>query len=76
MTRLPVLSGRDVIKALHKAGFEVVGQKGSHIRMKRRRPDRVRIVIVPDHKEIPRGTLGSILRQAGLSKQEFLSLLE
>jgi len=54
MSKLPVLSGREVIKALRKAGFTVVGQKGSHIRVKRKAiegVDRTRMTIVsfPSH---------------------------
>ncbi|ODS36866.1 hypothetical protein BEH94_02110 [Candidatus Altiarchaeales archaeon WOR_SM1_SCG] len=78
MSKLPVLSGREVIKALRKAGFTVVGQKGSHIRVKRKAiegVDRTRMTIVPNHKEIDRGTLGEIIRQAGLTRDEFMDLL-
>ncbi|TRO55972.1 type II toxin-antitoxin system HicA family toxin [Candidatus Bathyarchaeota archaeon] len=72
---LPVLSGRDVVKALSNAGFVVVGRKGSHIRMKRK-DGRTLVVIVPDHREVAAGTLKSILRQAGLSREEFLELIK
>lgn len=51
----------------------IVGRSGSHIRLKNKDLDPVRVVIVPDHKEIPFGTLFSILRQAGVPKQEFFS---
>ncbi|ODS41677.1 MAG: hypothetical protein A7315_00760 [Candidatus Altiarchaeales archaeon WOR_SM1_79] len=77
-SKLPVLSGREVIKALRKVGFSVVGQRGSHIRMKREAiegVDRTRITIVPDHKEVDRGTLLEIIRQEGLTKEEFIDLL-
>lgn len=57
-----------------RAGFIVVGRKGSHIRLKRRNGE-TRVVIVPDHREIAKGTLRSILRQADLSREEFLQLL-
>ncbi|MGD0495988.1 MAG: type II toxin-antitoxin system HicA family toxin [Candidatus Bathyarchaeia archaeon] len=76
MPRLPLVSGREVVKALGKAGFEVVGRKGSHIRLKRKAPDKIYIVIVPLHSEIKRGTLKSILRQAGLTMEELLKLLK
>jgi predicted RNA binding protein YcfA (HicA-like mRNA interferase family) len=71
MARLPVLSGREVMKMLSRHGFEIVGRKGSHARMKKITPERVYIVIVPDHKEIPIGTLKSIIRQSGLPEEEF-----
>ena len=73
MTRLPVLSGRECIKVLEKAGFCFLRQKGSHIALVREYPF-VQIV-VPDHKELDRGTLRAIIRQAGLSLDEFIKLL-
>ena len=76
MTRLPVLQAREIIKALRKIGFSVVGQKGSHVRLKREAGTETRIVVVPDHHEVAVGTLSSILRQAGLSRQEFLELVD
>jgi predicted RNA binding protein YcfA (HicA-like mRNA interferase family) len=57
-----------------QAGFSVVGRKGSHIRLKRT-TDRVYIVVVPDHRELARGTLLSIIRQAGYAREEFIELL-
>jgi len=63
-----------VVKALADAGFTVVGRKGSHIRLKRKDGE-TRVVIVPDYRELAKGTLRSILRQAGLSRGEFLKLL-
>ncbi len=73
MTRLPVISGRDCIKALEKAGFLIVRQKGSHISLVREKP--FAQVVVPDHKELDRGTLRGIIRMAGMSVEEFVSLL-
>jgi len=71
--KLPVMSGREVIKLLTKIGFQVVGRKGSHIRLKKRN-EKVFIVVVPDHPELAKGTLRSILRRANLSVEEFLRL--
>ena len=68
---LPVLSGADVVAALTKGGFVHVSQRGSHVKM--RKDDRA--AIVPMHREIAQGTLSSILRQAGLSREEFAALL-
>ena len=76
MAKLKPVSGTKVIKALSKVGFQVVGRKGSHVRLKRKLPDSVYIVIVPLHPEIKKGTLKSILRQAGLSENELALLLE
>ena len=68
---LPVVSGADVIAALTKGGFTRVSQRGSHVKV--RKGDRG--AIVPMHRELAQGTLGSVLRQAGLSREEFLILL-
>jgi predicted RNA binding protein YcfA (HicA-like mRNA interferase family) len=73
MSKLPVLSGRECIKALESAGFYLKRQEGSHIVM--RRDDPFAQVVVPNHKELDRGTLRAIIRQAGLSSNEFLKLL-
>lgn len=73
MTRLPRVSGRDCVRALAKAGFRVARQRGSHITLRRDNP--YCRVIVPDHREIDRGTLRAVLRQAGLSVAKFNHLL-
>jgi len=70
------VSGRKVIKALTKAGFQVAGRKGSHVKLKKRVDDKVLIVIVPDHEELARGTLKAILRQANMTRENFLKLLK
>ena len=71
MPKLPVLSGRDIVKILTKQGFEIVGRKGSHIRLKKITKENSYVTVVPDHKEIPVGTLKSIIRQSGLDEKEF-----
>jgi predicted RNA binding protein YcfA (HicA-like mRNA interferase family) len=73
MSGLPQISGRDCIKALTKAGFSVKRQQGSHIILRRDEP--FAQVVVPDHKTLDRGTLRAIIRQTGLSVDEFLKLL-
>ncbi len=73
MSKLPVISGHDCVKALGKIGFYFKRQEGSHIVM--RRDDPFSQVIIPDHKELDRGTLRAIIRQAGLSIDEFVNLL-
>jgi predicted RNA binding protein YcfA (HicA-like mRNA interferase family) len=75
MGKLPVLSGREVIKILKKIGFETVRQKGSHIVLVKKTSDSKRAVVVPNHKEIDPGTLIEIIRQAGLKRDEFEKLL-
>ena len=74
MARLPVLSGRDLIRALEKSGYVVDRQKGSHIIL-RQIVEPFRRVTVPDHKELAKGTLRSILRHTGLTADELLRLL-
>jgi predicted RNA binding protein YcfA (HicA-like mRNA interferase family) len=73
LSKLPRLSGRDCVKALAKAGFYQKRQHGSHIIL--RRDDPFAQLVVPDHKELDRGTLRAILRQANLSIDEFNALL-
>ena len=68
----PLISGAQAIAALAKVGFIEVSQRGSHVKL--RRQDGT-TVIVPRHRELARGTLRSILRQAGLSVEEFVRLL-
>jgi len=69
---MPKLYGaRDVIKGLRRAGFEIVNQKGSHIKLRGVREGRLQTVIVPNHKEIAKGTFSSILAQASMTKIEF-----
>ena len=67
------LSYRRVVAALKRAGFSVRRQKGSHIVMRRDQP--FAQVVVPAHKSIDTGTLGSILAGAGLTVDEFVELL-
>jgi predicted RNA binding protein YcfA (HicA-like mRNA interferase family) len=74
LARLPVVSGRDLIRALEKAGYVVDRQKGSHIVL-RQTAEPFRRVTIPDHKEIAKGTLRSILRHTGLTTDELLRLL-
>jgi predicted RNA binding protein YcfA (HicA-like mRNA interferase family) len=68
---LPIVSGAETIRALASAGFEQVGQRGSHVKL--RNPGG-RTVIVPMHDELARGTLRSILRQPSLSAEQFSEL--
>ena len=72
MSKLPLLSWREVVKALTKAGFQVARQKGSHLILIK---DEY-IVPVPKHQEIKRGLLLEIIAEANLTKEEFLKLLE
>jgi predicted RNA binding protein YcfA (HicA-like mRNA interferase family) len=73
VTKLPRISGRDCVKALEKVGFYKKRQHGSHIVLRRDNP--FAQLVVPDHKELDRGTLRALLRHAGLSVDEFSRLL-
>ncbi|MBN1323871.1 MAG: type II toxin-antitoxin system HicA family toxin [Methanotrichaceae archaeon] len=68
-----MISGKECITALQKAGFHINRRESSHVIL--RRDDPFAQLVVPDHKEIDRGTLRAIIRQAGLSVPEFLKLL-
>lgn len=74
MSRLGGFSGRDVVKALTKVGYVLDRQRGSHMIL-RRTVQPYRRLVVPNHKEIAKGTLRSIIRQAGLTVDEFIKLL-
>jgi predicted RNA binding protein YcfA (HicA-like mRNA interferase family) len=74
MTKLPKISGKKCIKVLSKAGFYFKRQSGSHIVL--RRDDPYAQLVVPNHKELDRGTLRAIIRQADLSVNEFIELLK
>jgi predicted RNA binding protein YcfA (HicA-like mRNA interferase family) len=69
-------SARVIISALQRAGFSIVSQKGSHIKLTKREQDKNYTVIVPFHKEVAFGTFTSILRQAGMTKKEFQKFLK
>ena len=71
MPKLPVLSGKEIIKALERADFKIIRQKGSHILLKKGDLTPV----VPAHREVKKGTLLSILRQAKLTREEFEKLV-
>ena len=75
MPKLPVLSGKDVIKALSKIGFNHVRTKGSHAILNKLDEQKGKITIpVPLHKELAKGTLKSIMKQADLSLEGLLKL--
>lgn len=73
MSRLPQVSGPEVVRALQKIGFFVRLQHGSHIILRRDTP--FAQTVVPNHRQIDRGTLRAILRQTDLSVDEFSKLL-
>lgn len=76
MTKLPVLSGRELIKILEKNGFKQIRQKGSHVIFEKPSGEDKHVTVVPLHKEIDRGTLVEIIRQCGWKRDQFMKLLE
>jgi predicted RNA binding protein YcfA (HicA-like mRNA interferase family) len=72
MPRLPIISGEEVIAALERAGFRRIRQK-KHVSMGKLNPTIV--VTVPLHKSVKRGTLRAIIRDSGLTVEQFVSLL-
>jgi len=73
VTKLPVISGAECVKALEKVGFVVQRQRGSHITMVRLNPPAQ--TTIPNHKELDRSTLRAIIRQTNLSVDDFVALL-
>lgn len=77
MPKLPVISAQVLIKVLLKIGFEVVSQRGSHIKLRREVGRKVQMVIVPNHKILKSGTLrNGILKAIDLSVDELNKLLK
>ena len=74
MSKLPVVSGRQAVAALGRTGYEIDHQTGSHIILRHVRPPHRRLT-VPNHKELAKGTLRAIVREAGLTVEEFVGLL-
>jgi predicted RNA binding protein YcfA (HicA-like mRNA interferase family) len=72
--KLPVVSGVEVVKALSKIGYELDHQTGSHMILRRKEQPYLRIT-VPNHREIAKGTLRAIIREADLTVEEFVRLL-
>jgi predicted RNA binding protein YcfA (HicA-like mRNA interferase family) len=73
MSKLPVISGRELVRVLARVGFQFDRQHGSHMILFRDDPPTT--LSVPDHRELDRGTLRALLRQAGLGFDEFQRLL-
>jgi predicted RNA binding protein YcfA (HicA-like mRNA interferase family) len=76
MPKLPILSSREVIRILERLGFEPAPKrgKGSHSAFVKKTEEKTYLVIVPHKHQIPRGTLLSIIEQAGLTKKEFIEI--
>lgn len=74
MGKLPVVSGRNVVRALGKLGYTLDRQRGSHMILRQEAAPHRRLV-VPDHEEVAKGTLRAIIREAGLTVDAFIDLL-
>ncbi len=72
---LPAISGRQLLRALQRAGFVVLRQKGSHVSLEKRTADGYWRTIVPMHREIRPGTLSDVLNQSGITKDQLRELL-
>jgi predicted RNA binding protein YcfA (HicA-like mRNA interferase family) len=74
MTKLPVVSSKQAIRAFETAGWQVARQKGIHITMAKAGSHIV--LTIPERREVPRGLLRSLIRLAGLTVDEFVSLIQ
>jgi len=72
---LPVLKPKRIVRALERAGFYIHHSSGSHVQMKHSDKPELRVTIPYHSIDVPPGTLNSIIRQSGLSREEFLKLL-
>jgi len=71
MPKLPRVSGAQAVRALERLGFTVARQRGSHIVMRRGSSG----CVVPNHRELKTGTLAGVLKQAGVSAEDFMKVL-
>ena len=71
MPKLPRVSGAEVVRALGRLGFAVARQRGSHIMLRRGSSG----CVVPNHRELKTGTLAGVLKQAGVSAEDFMNAL-
>ncbi len=74
MPKLPIISGLEAIKAFVRMGYQIDHQTGSHIILRHKEPPHRRLTI-PNHPELAKGTLRAIIREAGLTVEEFVYLL-
>ncbi|PIW11301.1 MAG: hypothetical protein COZ07_09540 [Candidatus Infernicultor aquiphilus] len=74
MQKIPLLSGREVVKVFIRLGWDVARQRGSHIILVKE--GHIATLSIPDHHEVARGTLRSLITRAGLTIEEFLNALK
>ena len=75
MSKLPSLSGSQAVKCFEKAGYHVVRQRGSHIRLHHQFDKQKKPLTIPHHKTLGKGLLRKLLRDAEISVEEFIFLL-
>jgi predicted RNA binding protein YcfA (HicA-like mRNA interferase family) len=74
MPRVPLLRPQEVLKAFEKLGWQVARQRGSHIILTKK--GHIATLSVPDHPQVARGTLRTLIARAGLTPEEFLNALK
>ncbi len=78
--KMPVISGKQLVKALSKLGYNIVKQRGSHMKLQKKTPAGIHSITVPQHDEIAKGTLIDILNKVSIwnqiSKEELLEMLK
>ena len=75
MPKLPRISEAEAVRALGRLGFQQARQRGSHVVLRKRRPEGDVVCVVPLHRELALGTLRGILKQGKVSLEEFLKQL-
>jgi len=75
MPKLPIVSGLKIVKALNKIGFEHIRTSGSHMILTKKDNNGKVTIPIPNHKELAKGTLKSIMKQVGINLEELLRLL-
>lgn len=75
MLKLPVLSGKELVKILSTLGYKHIRTRGSHMILVRQDKKGKKTIPIPNHKELAKGTLKAIIGQAGLKRDEFLELV-
>lgn len=74
MGKLPILSGREVVKVFEQLGWQIARQRGSHIILVKE--GHIATLSVSDHREVARGTLRALIARAGLTVEEFVAAMK
>ncbi|MBE3089241.1 MAG: type II toxin-antitoxin system HicA family toxin [Actinobacteria bacterium] len=74
--KLPIISGKETIKAFEKIGYKVVRQKGSHIRLRDDNNQYHKPITIPNHKVLKSGLLRKLIKDANISVEVFLSIIK